>query len=62
MDWIMSLQIDNLIFEFMKNNGLTVMALYMILRGIAAESPWTWDEKLVDIIGSAFDVFKAKKE
>ena len=47
---------DAIILDFMKSNLMTVTAIYMILRGLAAES--TWDEKIVDIIGSAFDILR----
>lgn len=56
------ISIDALIMDFLKGNVLTVTAIYMILRGIAAESPWTWDEKIIAIIGSAFDIFKPDRK
>ena len=52
---------DSIILDFMKSNLMTVTVIYMVLRGLAAESPWTWDEKIVDIIGSAFDIFRRPK-
>lgn len=56
------ISIDAYIMDFLKGNLLTVTAAYMILRGIAAESPWTWDEKIIDVIASAFDVFRPQKD
>lgn len=56
----MMINLDAYLIEFFKYNGLTVAALFLILRGLAAVSPWTWDNQLLDIIISAFDIFTVK--
>lgn len=53
---------DEYLIEFFKYNYLTVGSVFLILRGLAAASPWTWDEKLLDVIVQALDVFTIKKK
>jgi len=54
------ISIDKIVLDFLAENGLTVLAAYAILHGLAQESPWRWDEKVVKIIGSALDIFKLR--
>jgi len=54
------ISIDAIVLNFLAENGLTVLAAYAILHGLAKETTWTWDEKVVRIVGSALDIFKLR--
>ena len=46
--------IDQFIIDFIKTNPVSIGIAFAILFALAKESPWTWDEKLLDIIVSPF--------
>lgn len=52
---------DALILDFLKDNGLTVLFAYTLLYGLATYSPWAWDERVMEILGGAMDVFRFRK-
>jgi hypothetical protein len=54
--------LDTILIEFFKNNILSVTAVFMILNGLAQESSWTWDEKIVNVLKAAiFSILPNKK-
>jgi len=46
---------------FVETNWPFIVGVYGVLRGLAAVSPWTWDEKLLDGIRAAFGMRFSKK-
>lgn len=53
---------DKYILNFISENTLTLLFIYTLFMGIAKVSPWKWDEKIMQVIAEAFNVFRFKKE
>jgi hypothetical protein len=45
---------DSYVIEFLTGNSITLGIIFTILIGLAKISPWTWDEKVLDIIIAPF--------
>ena len=48
------ISIDPYLTEFISGNWKTLTLLFTILVGLAKVSPWTWDEKVLDVIIAPF--------
>ena len=49
---------DKILLEFIGNNIISMGVLFVLLRGLAEISPWTWDEKVVAIFWSMMEMLK----
>jgi len=56
MDTIFSA--DAYLLAFVGKNIITMGLLFVLLRGLAEISPWTWDEKIVAVLWSVFEMLK----
>jgi len=52
---------DAVLLEFVSKNFLTIGLVVMFLKGLAQVTPWTWDEKVVDLISAMFTTLQADR-
>lgn len=55
------ISLDAIVIDFVSKNFLTIGLALAFLKGLAQVSPWTWDEKVVDLIAAMFTTLPAKK-
>ena len=48
------ISLDPLLEQFIAGNWKTLSLLFAILIGLAEVSPWTWDEKVLNVIIAPF--------
>lgn len=55
---LLNVSIDEYLLRFIGNNFITIGFMFVILKGLAENSAWTWDEKIVNVFWSAFEMLK----
>jgi len=53
---------DKYLLDFLGNNLVTITLLLMILKGLAVETSWKWDEKIVNVLSEAFQFLRGNKK
>lgn len=56
------ISLDAYLVLFVKKNFLTIIVVVAFLKGLADISPWTWDNKIVDLIESMLSGIKRIKK
>ena len=49
---------DKILLDFIGNNLISMGVAFVLLRGLAEISPWKWDEKVVGVLWSMFEMLK----
>jgi len=52
---ILNFSMDGIITSFVANNMLSIGIFMVVLKAIAENTSWNWDNKLADILSAAFD-------
>jgi len=55
------ISLDGYIAEFIAHNMLSIGALLIALKALAENTPWEWDNKIVDVLDSIFGALVRRK-
>lgn len=52
---------DSWLITNIGNNIITITIALTVLKGLAEISPWSWDEKVIDVIHRAISSFTERR-